>query len=224
LWTLCGEAEAINAGDLLHAVATREAARCGSETAATVAAATIEMVEGQSLDLAYESCFVDVDLYLAMIDKKTGALLRCAFELGALAAGADAGVRAALRELGTALGRAFQIRDDALGIWGGEAFGKPQGSDVRRRKKAFPAVWAIARAGGTERTRLEEIYAAASVSDADFAWVVALMERLGVPAAADAAVREQAEIALGVLDRLSFTLAGWDQMRDLVQSMAGRLR
>ncbi len=225
LWTVCGEAEAINAGDFLHAVAFREAARCGSQVVACLAGATIEMVEGQSLDLANESQFVDLSLYLTMIDKKTGALLRCAFELGALVAGAEESVRVRFRELGAALGRAFQIRDDALGIWGdGAELGKPKGSDVRRRKKSFPAVWTHARAGAADRGRLEAVYSGESVSDADAAWVVALMERVGAPDAAAAAVREHTDVALRLLERLPLSTGGRMDLRDVVEDLAGRSR
>ena len=75
LWVAHGEAEAINAGDLLHAMAAREVARCGAAAAACLAQATVDMIEGQSLDLSYEGRFVAIDEYLAMIDRKTGALL-----------------------------------------------------------------------------------------------------------------------------------------------------
>lgn len=225
LWTVCGEAEAINAGDFLHAVAFREAARCGPASVEALASATIEMIEGQSLDLAYENCFVSIEGYMAMIDKKTGALLRCALELGALVAGATIDVRATLRTLGAALGRAFQIRDDALGIWGdATALGKPKGSDVRRHKKSFPAVWAHERAHGADRDRIEAVYSGDAVSDADAAWAVSLMERLGAPAAADAAVVEHTKTALALLERLPFSSDGTSDMRELVAALAGRTR
>jgi len=225
LWTLCGEAEAINAGDLLHAMAFREAARCGPEVVAVLSEATIEMVEGQSLDLSYEVCFVDQAPYRTMIDRKTGALLGCAFELGGVVAGAPMPVRAELQLLGRALGRAFQVRDDALGIWGDAAtLGKPKGSDVRRRKKGFPAVWARERAGGDDRARLDAIYASDPVSGADAAWVVRLLEELGAREAADAAVAEHTAEALGAVADLPFSPRGRADLRDLVSSLAGRTR
>lgn len=225
LWTVCGEAEAINAGDLLCAAAFREAARCGPEPVALLARATIEMVEGQSLDLSYERRLVSLDLYLAMIDQKTGALLRCALELGAVVARADEATRDALRALGAALGRAFQIRDDALGIWGDSAaLGKPRASDVRRRKTSFPAVWAHARAEAADRARLEALYAGDALDDGDVEWVVARMERLGAPEAADAAVRDATRTALDWLERLPFAPGAAEELRELVEALAGRTR
>ena len=123
------------------------------------------------------------------------------------------------------MGRAFQIRDDVLGIWGdGDVVGKPQGSDVRRRKKSFPAVWAHAHAEESDRRRLEEIYSQDAVGAEDVAWVVALMERVGVREGADAAVREHLARATRSLDRLPLSPTGRDEMDELIQYLAGRMR
>ena len=225
LWAVHGEAEAINAGDLLHAIAFREIARCGSSASSCLAEATIDMIEGQSLDLSYEGRFVSIDEYLTMVDRKTGALLRCALELGGIMSAADDAVCLSLRELGMALGRAFQIQDDALGIWGdGSVVGKPQGSDVRRRKKSFPAVWAFGRADSADRRKLESIYSGESVGEADVAWVVALMERLGAPAAAAAAVRNHLADAAECLGRVPFSTSGRVDIDELISYLAGRTR
>ena len=225
LWAVHGEAEAINAGDLLHAIAFREIVRCESVAAACLADATIDMIEGQSLDLSYEGRFVSIDEYLTMVDRKTGALLRCALELGGIVSEADDDVRLSLRELGMALGRAFQIRDDALGIWGdGSVVGKPQGSDVRRRKKSFPAVWTFERANSADRRKLESIYSGESMGEADVALVVALMERLGAPAAAADAARNHLADAVECLGRVPFSTKGRAEIDDLIDYLGGRTK
>ena len=76
---------------------------------------------------------------------KTGALLGCACALGALFGGGDAGAgRARCAASATALGLAFQLVDDLLGIWGDPAVtGKPVHSDLRSRKKSLPVVAAL---------------------------------------------------------------------------------
>ena len=225
VWVSHGEAMAINAGDLLYAIAFREIARCGGAAVACLAEATIDMVEGQSLDLSFERRFVTIDEYMAMIDRKTGALLRCAFELGAIVAGADDGARRALRDLAMVLGRAFQVQDDVLGIWGdGDVVGKPQGSDVRRRKKSFPVASAVALAGPADRCRLEKIYSAEPVAETDVTWVILLMERLGVPAAAAGTVRETLAQAAGCLGRIQLSATGRGEMDALINYLAGRTK
>jgi geranylgeranyl diphosphate synthase type I len=225
VWVTHGEAMAINAGDLLYAIAFREIARCGSAAIACLAEATIDMVEGQSLDLLFEERFVAVDEYMAMIDRKTGALLRCAFELGGIVADAGDGARRALRDLGMAVGRAFQIQDDVLGIWGdGDVVGKPRGSDIVRRKKSFPVVTAFALAGPADKRRLEEIYGKRPADQPDAEWVILLMERLDVPAAAAVAVREYLDRAAGCLGRIPLSDGGRGEIDSLIEYLAGRTK
>ena len=85
---------------------------------------------------------------------KTGALLRCAVRLGALAANADAHQRAALDHYADALGLAFQIRDDLLDIEGDAAtLGKTAGKDLAQDKATFPALLGM----DASRARLQEL-------------------------------------------------------------------
>ncbi|MPZ24789.1 MAG: polyprenyl synthetase family protein, partial [Dehalococcoidia bacterium] len=150
VWKLWGAAQAINAGDLLWALANRVLARATWPAAAVAAGmealndAALRMIEGQYLDLAFEGqTGVGVDDYLAMTGRKTGALFGAALELGALAAGADNRARDSLRESGENLGVSFQIHDDVLGIWGDSALtGKSARNDILRRKKSLPLLHA----------------------------------------------------------------------------------
>src|SRR5690606_26443610 len=85
---------------------------------------------------------------------KTGALLRAAVRLGALAAGADAATRAALDDYADALGLAVQIRDDLLDVEGDSAtLGKTAGKDAAQGKATFPALLGVE----ASRLRLDEL-------------------------------------------------------------------
>jgi len=178
VWRIWGVPEAINAGDRMQALAIQTALEAGPEAAELLLEATAKMIDGQSMDLSFEDRFVDPDDALRMIDRKTGALFVCAFELGAACAGAAAAVRESLRALGRSIGRAFQLQDDILGIWGdGDVTGKPIGSDIRRKKKSYPIVLGAAAASGEEHSRLEEIYAKPDLDAGDVSWVVGLLDR-----------------------------------------------
>ena len=102
------------------------------------------MVGGQSLDLEGEQhtrAGEPVGLaQLQVIHRlKTGALLRGAMEMGAIAGNASAEQRAALRSAGEALGLAFQIQDDILDATASEAeMGKRVGKDEGRGKITYP--------------------------------------------------------------------------------------
>jgi len=223
VWVLHGVAEAINAGDLLHAIADQQACRAGPEVARWVTNATMDMIEGQSRDLAFEQRLVNLEEYLGMVDRKTGALLRCAFVLGAVVAGAGEATLEALNAAGAATGRAFQIRDDLLGVWGdGATFGKPVGSDIRRRKKAYPIAMAFSEAGTEDRNRLMEIYEREGVSDDDVDWVVGLMERMDIPGIGDRAVRRHVQDARTALEGLPLTSDGRNAINDLLDYLTRR--
>ena len=118
------------------------------------------MIEGQCLDLEFEGrTDITTNEYLHMIACKTGALIRCGLETGAMLADGDEATVRAFAQFGEGLGRAFQIRDDYLGIWGDEAtLGKATGNDIRRRKKSYPVVFALERAGGAALDAMQRIY------------------------------------------------------------------
>ena len=223
VWTNHGISQAINAGDLMQVVAVAEALRAGTAVTAALLRATEAMIVGQTLDLQFEDRSVTEAEYLEMIDHKTGALLRCAFELGGLCADTSPNVMAFLGRLGHGIGRAFQIRDDVLGIWGnGDVFGKPQGSDIRRRKKSYPVALAFSRADAGARTALEGIYAQEAVSESDVEWVIGLLERLQARAAADEAVREHLGEARAAAGALPLTERGARELDELIEFLARR--
>jgi geranylgeranyl diphosphate synthase type I len=183
VWTVWGEAQAINAGDALLALARVALARLSHDSelharaAAILDEATLEMVEGQVLDLEFESrATVTVDEYLGMVDHKTGALFGAALALGALTAGADAERCQRFVRLGRLLGVAFQVKDDLLGTWGDEArTGKPAGADVARRKKSLPLVVGL---NGEAAPAMHAAYGRAAGPDVGS--IIAAMERAGV--------------------------------------------
>lgn len=171
LWTLCGDAQAINVGDCLHDLAYRCLTRRTDESCAPTAVelvgvladAAVDMTVGQSRDLILEDeTRVDVEDYLHMIAGKTGALMQCATYGGARLAVTDASqaTLAAYRKFGGQFGLGFQIRDDILGIWGDRSrTGKSATNDIRQRKKSLPVVLALREADAEARRTLASLYA-----------------------------------------------------------------
>ena len=75
--------------------------------------------------------------------------------IGALAAGADQGRIDALSRYGLSIGRAFQLRDDLLGVFGDPAVtGKPAGDDLREGKRTVLVAAALERLDPEGRARL----------------------------------------------------------------------
>ena len=100
------------------------------------------MVGGQALDIAAEGQRQTLEQLQRMHSLKTGALIRAAVQLGALASNRSSeGDRAALDAYACAIGLAFQVQDDILDIEGDtQTLGKPQGSDLAHDKSTYPAL------------------------------------------------------------------------------------
>jgi len=72
---------------------------------------------------------------------KTGALIRASVRMGALGGGADEATLARLDRFASALGLAFQIRDDLLDVEASsEQLGKTAGKDAAQAKATYPAL------------------------------------------------------------------------------------
>ncbi len=100
------------------------------------------MAGGQAIDLASVGKPLDLEALQDMHNMKTGALIRAAVKLGALASGkADDALLTKLDRYGHYIGLAFQVVDDILDIESDtETMGKPQGSDAAQNKPTYPAL------------------------------------------------------------------------------------
>ena len=233
VWSLWGQPRALVAGDALQSVGDLSMLRgvhsgAAPDTSVRVSRllteAYLEMIEGQCLDLGFEArSNVTTDEYLHMIACKTGALIRSSLEIGAVLASDDPRITGAFAQFGGYLGRAFQIRDDYLGVWGDEnATGKSADNDIRRRKKSFPAVFALDRASGAARDDLFRIYAQEELDDSDVERVMAIMDELGAAGVADRITSESAQRATEALAGIDLPAWARTEVDQLVDFLARR--
>ena len=125
------------------------------------------MVGGQLRDLEAERVPVDGVRLEGIHRAKTGALLTASLRIGALAAGATAGMLQALTEYGQALGLAFQIADDVLDVVGdAESLGKVSGRDKRLEKASYPGLYGLEGAQTLAREKADEAKTAIGHIDA----------------------------------------------------------
>ncbi len=102
------------------------------------------MVGGQTADILFEGKDVDPDTLAYIHSHKTGALIRASVEMGALLGGGSQEQIERLIEYGMALGLAFQVIDDLLDVVGDQdKIGKPVGSDIKKQKATYPALFGI---------------------------------------------------------------------------------
>jgi geranylgeranyl diphosphate synthase type I len=169
LWKCWGVPQAINTGDGMFALSRQvlwDALDNGVESTLVARLAmtldrTVQIIaEGQYLDLSFETRQdVSVTMYLEMIRRKTATLMSCAAEMGALLGTHDQATIERLRTFGQAVGIAFQVRDDILGVWATAAgLGKMAAGDLYRRKKSLPILHALEQASGQDAKVLHTLY------------------------------------------------------------------
>ena len=118
-----------------------------------------ELAVGQFADLAIDLHELPtLEAVLEVARRKSGNYtVRRPLEIGAAMAGCDEQVLVALGDYGSAVGEAFQMRDDILGIFGSPTTtGKPN-RDLIERKATSVVVAAHQLADGPARRRLQEL-------------------------------------------------------------------
>ncbi len=114
------------------------------------------MVGGQFVDVAGTGRALLLDDLQDMHALKTGALIRAALSLGAIAAGASAGQQNALEVYGEHIGLAFQVVDDILDVEGSTAtLGKTGGKDALANKTTYVSLLGLAGARETAEHLLD---------------------------------------------------------------------
>ncbi|WP_293322980.1 polyprenyl synthetase family protein [Mycobacterium sp.] len=118
-----------------------------------------ELAVGQFADLATDvRDEPTLDAVLAVARRKSGNYtVRRPLEIGAAMAGCDDGVLATLGNYGAAIGEAFQLRDDVLGIFGSPAATGKANNDLRERKATSVVVAAYQLADASTRLQFREL-------------------------------------------------------------------
>ena len=202
-----GSATSVLVGDFLFARAFELMVETGQMRALGIlATASSVIAEGEVLQLTRaHDLNLDQATYLKIISAKTAELFAAAAEAGAVGAGADDAVTAALRSYGLNLGLAFQLADDALDYGGSsEALGKNAGDDFREGKVTLPLLLAIARTRGREDAFWERTINKGERTEDDFRRARELIIGTGaVTSTLDAAgdYADAAKAALRVLPR-----------------------
>jgi geranylgeranyl diphosphate synthase type I len=172
----------------------------------------VEAVAGQYLDLLGEADpgAWSVERALRVARHKTaGYTVQRPLEFGAALAlgGPDraAGGRRpeaalwAYERYGRAVGEAFQLRDDLLGVYGDPAVtGKPAGEDLRTGKPTVLLMTARRLATRAQRAALDRDLATAADADA-VARLTALIEETGADDRVEQMINDRTEAALGAL-------------------------
>jgi geranylgeranyl diphosphate synthase type II len=120
------------------------------------------MVGGQAEDILSEDSVPDLQTLEFIHLHKTAALIAASVKMGPILASSSKKMLKAMTKYGENVGLAFQIIDDILDVEGStEELGKPAGSDRRKKKMTYPALFGVEgarrKAGGLISGAIEAI-------------------------------------------------------------------
>ncbi len=227
VWWTWGPAQAINAGDAMHALARLSLFRLherGLPAETTFHAiqvldrASLDLCEGRFEDLeAQERIDLSVEAYLRIASGKTAALYAGAMKLGAMVAGAGDDVTAALETCGSNVGMAVQVTNDLKEMWT-EADAGPA-PEVLNKTKLLPVAYAFEKANINQKRRLGDIYFKRVLEKDDVTALREVLEEIGARDYSEEVASKHRDAALAVLDGGVLSADGTDAIRQLLQSL-----
>lgn len=236
VWKQWGLAQGINAGDGMFSIAHLALYRLKDQGISSDVILDVfkhfdqtilTICEGQYLDLSFEGDLTITEAdYLAMISRKTAALIACATGLGAIVGGVEREQAQAFFDFGQNLGLSFQIQDDVIGIWGEpEKTGKPRAADIYRRKVSLPIVYALRNAAQSDE--LAAIYQQQQLEDDDVSRALAILEDAGARAYTEGIAAEYHTAAVQAFERLGVAATpeaqeAYARTRDIITMLLGR--
>lgn len=220
---------AILAGDAMCMLAYKYISKCDPRVLPLVMdsfhKAAEQVCEGQQLDMDYEKKpFITEDDYIDMISLKTGALIACSMEVGGLCAEASPRSVSNLFDAGMALGRAFQIQDDYLDVYGDpKMFGKSTGTDIENNKKTWLLTYALQKATGENLSELNRLLSQKEIPDR-VGQMVMLYNKLGAGEAARDKIAFYLQSAQDALENLEVRGERSMVLQEFLKSLINRNR
>ncbi|MDA1128815.1 MAG: polyprenyl synthetase family protein [Chloroflexi bacterium] len=227
VWWVWGPAQAINAGDGLHALGRTTMMRLAQNevpaekvlrAVRSLDMACLTLCEGQYMDLQFQDqMMITTAAYMDMIGRKAGALAACAAESGALTAGAGDEACAKLGQLGMKMGMAWQIARDIDDFWGERGDGMTP-SNVLNKKKSLPLVHTLENSSVSVKRELGSIYMKRVLETDDIAKMIEILDSTDARQASHGKAQELVDQALAGLEGVSgITREGMDTLADLGQ-------
>ena len=144
-----------------------------------ISIAVREMSQGELLQIE-KSRQLDIteEVYYQIIRQKTATLLATCCEMGAQAVNAPQEDVEKMYQFGTAIGMAFQIKDD-LFDYGEAKIGKPLGIDIKEQKMTLPLIHALNVATPSERKKMIYIVKNKNTDKAAVKQLIAQVKSLG---------------------------------------------
>ena len=205
---LWGNQASILVGDYLYAKAVSSIVDFQiHELNSVIAESVRRMTEGEIMQISlnsYQNVFSEHD-YIQMVDRKTGALIAAACQMGAILGDADSSEQGALFQFGLQLGIAYQIVDDMLDYVGkGDSLGKTLGNDIQQGKITLPLLHLLKNIDDSGRKEIRSLLERESPDQGDVQRIVELMEKHG-------SVQYSIMTARQYVDRAKSSLIGFNE-------------
>ena len=224
IWWVWGPAQAINAGDGLHALGRTAMMRLARKNVPaervlravrSLDQACLLLCEGQFMDLEFQDqLMVTTGSYLDMVERKSGALTGAAAEAGALAAGATDEQCDALRTFGVKLGAAWQISRDNGDFWG-ERSDALTASNIVAKKKSLPVIHALEQGSVSVKRELGAIYMKRVLEPEDATRLVEILDETGSRATAAESARVMMDEGMAAAESAGLTGDGVRLLREI---------
>ena len=191
-----------------------------------------EVTAGQFLDVSAQygvtgarDAADELDVALRVLEYKSASYsVRHPALIGAALGGAGDRLNETLGEFGSVIGRAFQLRDDVLGVYGDPAVtGKPYGGDIHEGKRTVLVLAALA-AGGPPATELSELLGAPGLTDGDVRRAADLIEASGALGDVEARIAASMTRAVDLLTATEMTEEGRVALTELAERSVQRAR
>ena len=184
-----------------------------------------EVMAGQYVDVhAATSAATSRDLALTVASLKSGRYsVARPLEIGAILAGADRALVEGLGAVGEPLGRAFQVRDDLLGVFGQEdETGKSVASDLREGKRTLLVAETVERLDPDARAWFEDALGDPQMDAATARQLRTMMVESGGRDAAEGYLDAAVGTALDELDQLELDAEVGGALREMAAFIRDR--
>ncbi|MFQ5995808.1 MAG: octaprenyl diphosphate synthase [Acidiferrobacterales bacterium] len=196
-----GNEASVLVGDFLYSRAFEMIVELDNMRVMEILAKTTNLIaEGEVMQLlsCHEPGTTEAD-YIQVIRCKTAKLFEAAAQLGAVVAGQDRDMEAAMAHYGLHLGTAFQLIDDVLDYSkDSRALGKNIGDDLAEGKPTLPLIHALHESDTAQRALLRQAIERGGLERIDD--VVTAIERTGSIAYTARRAESEAELARKALD------------------------
>ena len=230
VWWTWGPAQAINAGDGMHAMARLalfsltddgETPEMVSDAVHALDTATVALCEGEYLDITMqEQLALSTEKYVEMVEARVGSIYGCSAQLAAIATGESANA-GKLAEIGKLAGTARQIAIDHALFWGDEKPDPVQHGRFLSKKKNLPVIHAMETASPTVKRKLGDIYVQRVIDPQRSGDVKELVEEAGSKERCEEMSRDLISKAENIVDSLEIETEANAAIKQTIAALAG---